>query len=130
MSFCTAINCMDGRVQDHVARFLRSRFAAQYVDMVTEAGPCRILAEGKERHAIGSMLNRVGISLARHQSRGIAVVGHEDCGGNPVPKEAQIEQLATSVAFLRLHYPDTPIIALWVELAGHIEEIEAESAES
>jgi hypothetical protein len=126
MSFCTAINCMDGRIQDIVARFLRSRFAAQYVDMVTEAGPCRILAECKERHVIGSLLNRVGISLSKHQSRGIAVIGHEDCGGNPVSKELQVDQLGAAVAFLRLHYPETPIIALWVELSGYIEEIEIE----
>jgi len=127
MSFCTAINCMDGRVQESVTHFLRARFAAQYVDMVTEPGPSRILAERVERHVIGSMLNRVSISLDKHQSRGIALIAHEDCAGNPVSKEKQVEQLETSVAFLRLHYPDAPIIALWVELSGHVEEVETKS---
>lgn len=127
MSFCTAINCMDGRVQEPVRRFLQTRFAAQYVDMVTEAGPNRVLAECKERHVIGSVLSRVAISLTKHQSRGVAVVAHEDCGGNPAPKEEQVEQLKAAVAFLRLHYPETPLIALWVELSGHVEEVDAES---
>jgi len=118
---------MDGRVQESVTHFLRARFAAQYVDMVTEPGPSRILAERVERHVIGSMLNRVSISLDKHQSRGIALIAHEDCAGNPVSKEKQVEQLETSVAFLRLHYPDAPIIALWVELSGHVEEVETKS---
>ena len=39
MSFCTAINCMDGRVQLPVIRFLQERFKVDYVDVISEPGP-------------------------------------------------------------------------------------------
>ena len=44
MIFCTAINCMDGRVQAPVNAYLRTRFNADYVDAVTEPGPALVLA--------------------------------------------------------------------------------------
>jgi len=39
MIFCTAVNCMDGRVQLPVINYLKERFSANYVDMITEPGP-------------------------------------------------------------------------------------------
>jgi len=41
MEFCTAINCMDGRVQIPVISFLEERFNARYVDVISEPGPNR-----------------------------------------------------------------------------------------
>lgn len=52
MSFCTAINCMDGRVQLPVINFLMRRFSVEYVDSVTDAGPVKILAEHTDRVTI------------------------------------------------------------------------------
>ena len=45
MSFCTVVNCMDGRVQLPVIRYLQDRIEVLYVDSVTEPGPVRSLAE-------------------------------------------------------------------------------------
>ncbi len=39
MSFCTAINCMDGRTQLPVIEFLKNKLSVEYVDTVTEPGP-------------------------------------------------------------------------------------------
>ena len=39
MSFCTVVNCMDGRVQLPVIRYLQERFEVPYVDSITEVGP-------------------------------------------------------------------------------------------
>ena len=83
MRFCTAINCMDGRVQIPVIQYLKDRFDADYVDAVTEPGPNRILAEDADTRIRQSIDRRVGISVEGHGSVGIAVVGHHDCAGNP-----------------------------------------------
>jgi hypothetical protein len=37
-TFATALNCMDGRVQDAVAKWTKDHFNVMYVDAVTEPG--------------------------------------------------------------------------------------------
>jgi hypothetical protein len=44
MAFCTAVTCMDGRVQLPVNAYLRERFGADFVDTITEPGPNAVLA--------------------------------------------------------------------------------------
>ena len=69
MNFCTAINCMDGRVQHPVIQFLQERFNANYVDMITEPGPNLILSKQTEKDKINSIINRVEISLKKHHNQ-------------------------------------------------------------
>ena len=87
MKFATAINCMDGRTQLLVIAYLKGKYKVDCVDMVTEAGPVRILADCEDRVLLDSIKRRVEISTGKHRSRYIAVVGHFDCAGNPVSKE-------------------------------------------
>ena len=47
MKFATAINCMDGRTQLPVIAYLKEKCKIDCVDMVTEAGPVKILADCK-----------------------------------------------------------------------------------
>ncbi len=44
--FGLAICCIDGRIQEPVASWLKEKYLLDYVDMVTEAGADRVLAEG------------------------------------------------------------------------------------
>ena len=114
MSFCTAINCMDGRVQLPVIAYLQERFGVEYVDAVTEPGPVGILSSQPDSAAAQSIFRRVDVSIRAHQSRGIAVVAHHDCAGNPVPEEQQKKQLQASVRLLADRYPNMEVIALWL----------------
>ena len=50
--FATAINCMDGRAQEPVIEYMKKSYGVDYVDMITEPGPNRILAENKEASII------------------------------------------------------------------------------
>lgn len=122
MSFCTAIDCMDGRAQLPVIEFLKTRFGADYVDMITEPGPNRLLAAGEsiERESI---VKRVEISLAKHKSLGIAVAGHHDCAGNPAPEDAQTEQTKAAVGYLKQLFPCVPVIGLWLGEDWRVMEI-------
>ena len=130
MKFCTAVNCMDGRVQLPVIEYLKKRFGAGYVDSVTEPGPVKILAEGSETALIDSILSRVSVSVDKHGSRGVAVVGHYDCAGNPEPKERQLLQIEKSVELLRRNYPQPEIVGLWVDEEWHVHEILSDGGRS
>lgn len=122
-SFCTAVNCMDGRVQTPVIAFLRRRFNADYVDTVTEPGPNGILAAGEDTASIESILRRVFISVEEHGSVGIAVVGHHDYAGNPAPKDEQIARVRKAKALLREYFRSPIVIGLWVDKAWQVHEI-------
>ncbi len=57
MSFCTVVNCIDGRVQLPVINYLADYFDVDYVDSITEAGPVAILAEKQSSDIAESILN-------------------------------------------------------------------------
>lgn len=125
MNFCTVVNCMDGRVQLPVIRYLRRRFDVEYVDSVTEAGPNLILSRQDNAALIRAILDRVRISIVMHHSVGIAVVGHHDCAGNPAPYDEQITHIRDSVRFLRNQYGNVEIIGLWVNGGYAVHEVMA-----
>ena len=106
---------MDGRIQLPVNQYLCRRFGVRYVDTVTEPGPCAILAENSDDILVKSILGRVGISVEKHGSRGIAVVGHYDCAGNPVDMERQKEQILLCLELLKRHFKDVEVVGLYVD---------------
>jgi len=115
MSFCTAINCMDGRVQLPVNEYLRGLLGIEFVDTITEAGPVRLLVHEQQSHPATSILSRVNISINKHASACVAIVAHWDCAGNPVSEHHQKEQLKVAVRFIATHYPNLRVLGLWVD---------------
>ena len=114
MKFCTAINCIDGRTQLPVIKFLRERVKVDYVDSITEPGPALILALQNNESLVESIKSRIQISIEKHHSLGIAVVAHHDCAGNPVVKEEQLKHLRLAVIFLKEEF-SMQVIGLWVD---------------
>ncbi len=123
MRFCTVINCMDGRVQLPVNRYLQKRFNVKYVDSITEAGPNLILSEEKSITSIQSIFERLKISIKNHNSVGIAIVGHHDCAGNPAPQNDQIIHIQKAIQFLRQQYENIEIIGLWIDKNWEVHEV-------
>ncbi len=123
MRFCTAINCMDGRVQIPVIRYLQKRFAADYVDVISEPGPNRILADRSDAIAVASIENRVKISVDLHHSVGIAVIGHHDCAGNPASEMEQRKHTTKAVLNIQRRFKNLPVIGLWVDENWHVSEV-------
>ena len=126
MAFYTAINCMDGRTQVPVVEYLKRRLGVEYVDMITEPGPNRILAEQDDFRLVDSILLRVNISVEKHGSVGIAVVGHHDCAGNPVGYPKQVEHTRAAIEYLAHRYGQLPILGLWVDESWQVHEIDRE----
>ena len=124
MKFCTAINCMDGRVQLPVIEYLRRRFKVPYVDMITEPGPNLILAQHSDSTVAQSIVDRVRISLEKHRSAGIAIIGHHDCAGNPATEEQQNVHTREAVNLIKQKFSDPEVIGLWLDENGQIWELE------
>ena len=112
--FGTAINCMDGRVQIPVIEWLKKQYGVDYVDMITEPGPERLLAEDKDRVRIDSIRKRLEISVTRHNSNIVAIVGHQDCAGNPADKETQIKEISNAIKTVESWNLRVQMIGLWV----------------
>lgn len=114
---------MDGRTQLPVFRYLEKRFNTKYVDMITEAGPNGILANGIDDFLVESIIKRVRISVEKHGSAGIAIVGHFDCAGNPLGKAEQDIQTRKAMDVIRKEFPDKEILGLWVDKNGIVSEL-------
>ena len=114
MRFCTAINCMDGRVQLPVIEYVQAHFDAEHVDVISDPGPNRILAEGTDLASVQSIERRLRISVEKHRSVGIAVAGHFDCAGNPANEEEQKKHTLAAMRYVQNKFPAVPVIGLWV----------------
>ena len=113
--FVTAINCMDGRVQLPVIEWLKKEYNAEFVDMITEPGPNKILSDNTDNILVGSIKNRVDISVNKHLSGIISIIGHYDCAGNPTAKAEQVIQIESAIKTIKLWGFQVPVIGLWVD---------------
>lgn len=119
--FATAVNCMDGRTQIPVIDYLKRKYGVDYVDDVTEAGPDKILDSSSP--IVESIKRRVAISVKKHGSHVIAVVGHYDCAGNPVNREIHLKNLGDSVRRVSSWFDGVEVIGLWVDKRWVVHEV-------
>jgi carbonic anhydrase len=117
---------MDGRVQLPVIHYLKKRFNVDYVDTITDAGPNLILAQQTNKTAVDAILQKIKISVEKHQSTGIAIVGHYDCAGNPAPKQEQLHHINKAIDFIGKHFQQLEIVGLWLDENFEVCEIDDE----
>jgi hypothetical protein len=122
--FGTAVTCMDGRIQLPVIRYLKARYSLDYVDVIAEPGMNGFIAEYGDEGFMDRLVRKIRISLEGHGSRHIAVVGHHDCLGNPVPREKQHEHTRLAIQRLKPIFMDEVIFCgLWVNERWGVNEI-------
>jgi carbonic anhydrase len=121
--FATAINCMDGRTQTPVNEWIRNKYGVDYVDTITEPGPNKILAENKDKSALESIKNRINISVNKHKSTTIAIVGHHDCAGNPTDQETQKKHTLEAIKTVSSWGFNVNVIGLWVNENWEVSEV-------
>lgn len=116
-TFACAINCMDGRVQDAVKDYMKKNYGVDYVDMITEPGPNKILCDCQDcdKEVIEDIKKRVEISVGHHGSKVVAIVGHFGCAGNPASKEEQIKHLKKAEEVVKGFGFPVEVILLWVD---------------
>jgi len=113
-TFATAINCMDGRTQLPVNQWMKSEYGVDYIDTITEPGPDKILADNSSQ-LVDSIKTRVTISVEKHGSKVVALVGHGECAGNPVSKQEHIDHVKRGMETIRAWGFPVTIIGLWVD---------------
>ena len=123
--FATAINCIDGRTQLPVIQWLRERCDVDYVDMINEPGVDRIVAESESQSLVESIRIKVRISIDKHGSKLIAIVGHHDCAGNPVDKSVHLTQIRAAIKTIESWRYDAQVVGLWVDGRWLVQEITA-----
>ncbi|MBN9655624.1 hypothetical protein GLW00_17090 [Halobacillus litoralis] len=121
-TFATAINCMDGRVQLPVIHWMQERYGTEYIDMITEAGPTKFLLEGSEDQ-LAAVKTKIGISVDKHGSGVVAVVGHYNCAGNPVDRDVKAGQIKESVELVKSWGFNVDAIGLYVNDQWEVEVI-------
>ncbi len=119
--YVTCLNCIDGRAQLPVTRWITDNYRADFVDMITEPGINGFLAN--ENSNLNDILRKVDLSREAHKTTEIFVVGHYDCAANPVDKQTHIEHIKQSVHRMKNLRPQCEVIGLWVENQHSVELI-------
>ena len=106
---------MDGRVQLPVNKYIMDKYAVKYVDMITVAGADGTIAENQDESILINIHKRIHISLNKHGSKVIVIVGHADCAGYPVSDEKHFESIKKSAAEMHEKYPDVIVEGIWLD---------------
>ncbi len=118
--FGTAISCIDGRVQQPLSDWMKLYCHVRWVDLVTEPGPDKLLAEGPAG-TIEAVQQKVLFSVRMHHSEVVAVSGHHDCAANPATVEEHLEQIRRGVEVVAGWDPRVRVIGLWVNESGWVD---------
>ncbi len=120
--FITAINCMDGRTQEPPIKWAKAKYGIDYIDMINEPGPDKILLTDDEK-LFNYTLEKIKISTERHGSKRLVIVGHYDCAGNPVSKEEHILLVKKGMEIARKHLSGIDITGIYINEKWEIEEL-------
>ncbi|MFI5272919.1 MAG: carbonic anhydrase [Ktedonobacterales bacterium] len=118
-TFGTVVNCIDGRVQEPVAAWVKTQFGVDYVDMVTAPGPDGILTKGAPE-AVGRIRDDIRVSQQAHGSAVLAVAGHQGCAGYPVSPDEHLTAIRAAAAILSSWGLPMRVVGLWVNDTGQV----------
>jgi len=90
--------------------------------MITEPGPDKILAQNTNKILVASIKKRVRISVEKHKSQSILIVGHHDCAGNPVDAKKHHLQIKKSVETVKKWGYSVPVMGAWIDRTLKIRE--------
>jgi carbonic anhydrase len=121
-TFATAITCMDGRIQLPVIQWVMQHAHVDYVDLVTEPGADHALATWQITKLL-AIKERVVVSVQRHGSHIVVVVGHYDCAAAPGSEEDHRKQIEQAVKVVQSWNLGVKTAGLWVNDQWQVEPI-------
>jgi len=121
--FGTAINCIDGRTQQPIIDYIKKNYAVDVVDMITFPGADGIFSNELRNMELSLAKQSASISVEKHKSQIIAIVGHYDCAGNPGDKNSHSVQIRKAVEEISLWKLAAKVIGLYVNEKWQLEEI-------
>src|SRR5262245_3075414 len=106
---------------------MRDMLSVDYVDLVTHPGVDGLLAKEPER--AGDILRAsIDISIQRHGSPVLALVGHHECAANAGSADLHREQLLRGLRVLQNWELGVKLIALWVNADWQIDVVRTRGA--
>lgn len=120
--FVTALNCIDGRVQEPVIEYLREKYNSEYVDDVTYPGMDKVLAD--DQAVVEEIRGAVAVSVDKHKSNIVAVVGHHDCAANPGSRAHHITQVRDAIELMKGWELNVKVIGLFINEDWEVEPVE------
>jgi hypothetical protein len=121
--FGTAINCIDGRTQEVVIDYMKQKYNIDGVDMVTFPGVDGLFSNEQNSAEIALIRRSVSISIERHGSKIIALVGHYDCAGNPGDREHHNKHIRRAMQEVSSWNLNAQAIGLYVNEKREIEVV-------
>jgi hypothetical protein len=121
--FGTAINCIDGRTLEPVIDFMKQKYHIDGVDMVTFPGVDGLFSSRENTDDIERIRRAVSISIEKHHSSIISVIGHFDCAGNPGDNEHHYAHIRMAVHEVSLWNFDAQVVGYYVNDKLQIEEV-------
>ena len=118
--FATAITCIDGRVQQPVADWMKLHTNVDYVDLITEPGPDKVLST-ESTYVVDEIVRKVKFSVQYHASPVVALCGHHDCAANHSTREEHIEQILDGIRVLASYQINVRILGLWLNEWNSVE---------
>lgn len=120
-TFATALNCIDGRAQLAVNEWMRQKYDVDFVDTITGPGMDKIVNADDE--ILAPYKKATEISVTKHGSKTIAVVGHYDCAGNPVSDEEHKNHIRQAVEKIKSWNWSVDVVGLWVNDRWQVEQV-------
>jgi len=117
-NYGTVINCIDGDAQLPALRFFNNAWKTDWVDLITEAAPEKLLSEGTDTTAIGHLFRNILESLDGQSEKRLAIVSHATCSCCVASKDAKLEMLRKSGRYLVKQFPDVKVAGIWLDRNG------------
>jgi len=119
-NFAIAINCIDGRIQNPVQKWLKENHAIDFVDLITENGNDGLFSNSQYEKEIKE---KVLHSIKNNNSKLILISGHHDCDGNPVSKSEHIKQIQDAKSKIKSWNLLDNVIGVWVDENWQVEVV-------
>lgn len=114
----TLVNCIDGTVQVSAIDFVRKIWNVQWVDVVTDGAPERILSDAKCGGQADHIHTNIETSLCDQRTQRLAIAAHSGCDINEEPDDRKIEMLRLAVNHLKHRYTNAQVIGIWIDHKG------------
>jgi len=121
--FGTAINCIDGRTHEAVIDHMKQKYNIDGVDMVTLPGVDGIISNHGQSEEIALIRKAVSISIEKHGSEIISVVGHYDCAGNPGDRQHHFMNIRQAIHEVSSWNFQAQVVGYYVNDKRQIEEV-------
>lgn len=112
-TFATALNCIDGRAQKPVIRYVKEKYHVDHVDMITYPGMDKALSHSSAG-ILAHLKQSAEISVKAHHSQVIVIAGHYDCAANPVSEAQHKKDIIEAIKVVKSWKLPVRVTGLWI----------------